>query len=255
MSADRIAPDITPPGRIVSLMLYGSHAHGTATPTSDEDWRGVFIAPTEAFLGIRTPPQTYEQKPDIVMWEVSQFARLLLKGNPNIVGMLWTPEDCIILDGDPMPAFRAIRESLITRHTIAAYIGWAVSELGRALTPKQLSHVPRLMWEIQDAITYRRIPVRLDDKRRGVVMAIKTGQMPMDEGLKIARDLLARVRQLADAATFPEAPTQAVTDIVLAAHSTPQRRAKPVSPTPAGVLHDAKPTPRVPQHPATGGPT
>lgn len=210
-------PTITAPGTIVSLMLYGSHAHGTATPTSNEDWRGVFQLENEEFLGLSTPVQTYEQKPDIVLWEVAQFARLLLKGNPNIVGMLWVPDDCVHIDAPPMTVFREIREQFITKPMLYAYLSWARSELGRALTPKQLSHVPRLMWEIEGAMLTRNIPVRLPYEKRRIILDIKTGVMPMAPALELARALLRRVEELETRISLPEAPRKLVEEIVWAA--------------------------------------
>jgi len=79
------APNLAPPGDTDYLVLYGSHAHGTATATSDEDWRGVYRLPNDAFLGLDTPPRTWTAAPDVVMWELGHFCQLLLGGNPNIV--------------------------------------------------------------------------------------------------------------------------------------------------------------------------
>ena len=48
-------PDLSEaPGALRFVLLYGSHAHGTAGPTSDEDWRGVF-EPMHRGFAVRYP--------------------------------------------------------------------------------------------------------------------------------------------------------------------------------------------------------
>ena len=44
--------------RLILLALAGSQAYGTSTPQSDFDYKGVFIAPKEYYLGFKT----FEQK-------------------------------------------------------------------------------------------------------------------------------------------------------------------------------------------------
>lgn len=220
----RQAPEITAPGRIVSLILYGSHAHGTATSESDEDWRGVYILPNRDFLGLGVPKMTYEQPPDIVLWELAQFGRMLLKGNPNSVGQLWVPFDCVVIGNWPVTELCVHRQKFITQNMIRAYIGWAKSELGRALTPKQLSHVPRLMWEIKGALEDGEIPVRLPDEKRAVVMSIKTAEMPASEGLALARSLLVEIEAMSRSIKLPDPPYALVEEIVQSARS---RRSEP----------------------------
>ena len=38
---------------LILLALTGSQAYGTATPTSDRDYKGVFIAPKDYYLGFK----------------------------------------------------------------------------------------------------------------------------------------------------------------------------------------------------------
>ena len=40
---------------ILATYLVGSQAYGTATPESDEDYRGIFILPRAVYLSIREP--------------------------------------------------------------------------------------------------------------------------------------------------------------------------------------------------------
>lgn len=205
-SADRV------PGRLVYRALMGSHAYGSANQHSDEDWRGVYLLPSESFLGLDRPQLTHEEKPDGTYWELGQFCRLLLKGNPNMVGMLWAPDDCVdesVSDQWPVVApLRLERQRFVSTKAVEAYVAWAHRELKEIDSKnknsthrdysKRLSHVPRLMWEIEGAVTTREVPVRLEGEHLATVMAIKSGDMPFEEAMDYCGQLVLDVDQVVE---------------------------------------------------------
>lgn len=204
----RVAPpELDPPGETRLLLLYGSHAHGTATATSDEDWRGVFQSPNDDFLGLYAPQQTWERKPDIVMWELAQFCRLLLKGNPNIVGMLWIPEDCLYKSDEFFAALQANRRAFITRPMASAYIGWLHTELaqGEKLTSKRLSHLIRLVFELHSALERGELTVRPTGNDLDYIMQVKRGEVPFTEVAELVTEMLPMLREVGHG--LPEPPT------------------------------------------------
>lgn len=212
------SPDLSEtPGTLRFVLLYGSHAHGTATATSDEDWRGVYQLPTEDWLGLHPPKTTWERKPDVVLWELGHFARLLLGGNPNIVGMLWAPEAVVTLCDGPVAQLRDMREAFITRRMVNAYRGWVRTELkvGMELTGKRASHLLRLLWELESALVHRRVDVVLPDARRETVLAIKRGRLSVAVALDRTASELARIDAIADSMTLPEPPEEEVRRIVV----------------------------------------
>lgn len=75
--------------------IAGSHAYGTAVQGSDQDRRGVFVAPPGFLLGLDTIEQVSDEKSDEVYYELGRFVDLLLKNNPNALELLGMPEDCI----------------------------------------------------------------------------------------------------------------------------------------------------------------
>jgi len=74
----------------------GSKAYGTATETSDTDTRGVFILPNEVILGMNYTQQVNNQSNDTIFYEVKRFFQLLSKNNPNIMELLFMPEDSVL---------------------------------------------------------------------------------------------------------------------------------------------------------------
>lgn len=90
---------VVPPKTII-LGYMGSIAHGTHVPSTepdsidDRDLMGVCIAPEAVYFGLRK----FEQREvkykewDSVVYEIGKFFRLLLKQNPNVLGLLWLSE-------------------------------------------------------------------------------------------------------------------------------------------------------------------
>lgn len=87
---------------IILFCRSGSHAYGLNTPESDQDYKGICIAPKRFYTSF----ETFEQKDkwdsnithyvfpeldnnDAVIYEVRRFLRLLQSQNPNILEMLW----------------------------------------------------------------------------------------------------------------------------------------------------------------------
>ena len=73
----------------------GSHAYGTAVEGSDEDRRGVFVAPESFIGGLGSIEQVADERNDEVYYELGRFVELLLRNNPNVLELLASPEDCV----------------------------------------------------------------------------------------------------------------------------------------------------------------
>lgn len=216
-----LAPSVDFPGDLRLRVLAGSHAHGTATPESDYDWRGVYQLPTDDFLGVRNPETTIERPPDQVYWELRHFCQLLLKGNPNIVAMLWTPDDCVWDTSLVVQELTKVRQALISTSMAAAYIGWVHREMGQVaklkhVPAKRMAHVPRLLWELRTAVLTGEIPVRLPAEHLEVVRLIKSGADPDgDEWVGFCGSLLLDVEALVQSTYLPPPPTELVGQILL----------------------------------------
>src|ERR1035437_5133647 len=224
--------DLPEGSRLLYKVLAGSHATNLATPESDYDWRGVYQAPTRSLLGLQSPPETIQMPPDETYWELSHFARLCLKGNPNIMELLWTPitvnpsgrANPTVIAG-PGADIRAIRESFFTTSMVAAYLGWVTKErriLGNVekadkLTGKRGSHLVRLLMGLTTALTKGYLPVWLEGADRDLCMAIKMGERSQTEILYTIDMMTLRCKGLAAAANWPEPDPRAIEDIVIRA--------------------------------------
>lgn len=207
-------PQLRSDATLLFQVLYGSHAHGTATASSDEDWRGVYLLPNDVFLGLDRVTFTHEGDGDQVYWELGHFCRLLLKGNPNIVGMLYAPDDVM---APVHPAFVPLVDSrhlFLHRDTVAAYMGWVhreLRDLGKLhrMPAKRLSHVPRLLWEIEGAVLRQHIEVRPSPEKIDKILSIKTGIMDYWDAIEWCGELLLDVERIVqNNPILPEPPRE-----------------------------------------------
>lgn len=109
----------------------GSHSYGTNTATSDEDFRGIFVASKE-FLTTpfysRNEYRDPSQK-DHVSYEVAKFIKLYTQGNPNIVELLWTDDNDILYRTPEYDLLRQHRLELLSTNVAFSFSGYALSQL------------------------------------------------------------------------------------------------------------------------------
>jgi hypothetical protein len=122
---------------LLVLALMGSKSHGTYMPPDepdgidDVDLMGFVVPPLEYHLGLprwRHWVWKHEEL-DVVLYGLDKAFRLLLKGNPNIVGVLWLREEDYV---HRHPAFHLLRErrDLFSSQAAAdAFTGYAAAQL------------------------------------------------------------------------------------------------------------------------------
>jgi predicted nucleotidyltransferase len=108
----------------------GSHAYGTAIDGSDEDRRGVFVAPQSYISGLDSIEQVADERSDQVYYEIGHFVSLLLKNNPNALELLAMPEDCIRFRH---PLFELIKPEIFLSKLCAKTFGeYAMGQIRKA---------------------------------------------------------------------------------------------------------------------------
>lgn len=114
-------------------LLAGSHAYGTALPTSDVDYRGIFCADP---INILTPffpirEKVDEQEEDSKFYELSHFMKLCLDCNPNIIELLWTDDVDIIFRTPAYDFLREHRQKFLSSKIAFTTSGYAIAQLKR----------------------------------------------------------------------------------------------------------------------------
>lgn len=125
-------------GKTVLLVRHGSHAYGTNTPASDEDFKGICIPPKQYFLGSQNNFEQAELKePDAVIYEIRKFFNLAAACNPNIIEVLHTaPEDHFLVD--PIgEIILANKDKFLSKRIRFTFMGYAISQLKRIKTHRR----------------------------------------------------------------------------------------------------------------------
>jgi uncharacterized protein len=119
--------------RTILLVRHGSHAYGTNIETSDEDFRGVAIAPREYYLGaLHHFEQAESKSPDFVIFDLKKFVALASQCNPNVIEILFVDDADRLAVSQPFgEKLLAMRGMFLTRRVRHTFSGYAASQLKR----------------------------------------------------------------------------------------------------------------------------
>ena len=124
---------------IVVLALMGSHSHGTYLPPEDPsavddiDLMGFVVPPVGYHLGLARWQHWTAQidELDVVLYSLEKAVRLLLKSNPNIVGLLWLRDEEYVHRHPAFADLQAQRHIFSAQSAADAFSGYALDQLKR----------------------------------------------------------------------------------------------------------------------------
>jgi predicted nucleotidyltransferase len=121
------------PANVVFECIAGSRAYGTTTDASDEDIRGIFVAPSSAYLDLARPAdQLGDERGNVVYYSLRRIVELLANANPNILELLFMPLDCVRKSTPEMATLLASRHLFVTRQCADTHAGYAMSQIKKA---------------------------------------------------------------------------------------------------------------------------
>lgn len=140
--------------RTILVGLAGSHGYGLNRPSSDFDYRGVFIALKRYYLGFDRIEQKdsgwdepgifsfLDNNKDTVIYELKKVLPLLAGANPNVLELLWL---------NKYPVLTAVGQHLINHRQLFlskkvkyTYSGYAFAQIKKMETHRRwLLHPPR----------------------------------------------------------------------------------------------------------------
>jgi len=163
--------------KTILLGRVGSHAYGLAHEGSDEDFLGIFVAPTCEIAGLhwgREKESIVSQSPgsesnDSSLHEVGKYLRLALKVNPTVTELLWLQPDEYVTRVPISNYLIEIRESFLSeKYVRAAYRGYAFSQLEKFIAKgefkaKHARHCLRLIHQGKALLKTGQLEVRVPD--------------------------------------------------------------------------------------------
>lgn len=129
-------------GLILFECISGSKAYGLDLPQSDLDIRGVFVLPEKNYFGLDYTSQVSIATGDILYYELKRFFELLLKNNPNILELLATPEDSVLIKDSLMELIDL--KLFLSKRCRYSFAEYAIAQIKRArgLNKKILNPLP-----------------------------------------------------------------------------------------------------------------
>lgn len=214
----------------------GSIAHGTYVPNDDplsiddKDLIGICIPPDDHYMGLREfgsrGTQEIQVDPwDVVVYEHRKALRLLAKGNPNMLAMLWAPPQFTTYYTAAGEALLANRDLFATKGAFPAFRGYAQSELRKLkrniyhgyMGEKRKALVDKFGYDTKNASHLIRIlrqgigfmlTGELEVYRRDAeeLLAIKRGEYSFETVRTMAGDLDHALLEAGDESVLPEKP-------------------------------------------------
>lgn len=126
----------------------GSRAYGTSLPTSDVDFRGIFVADP---INVRTPFFRIDEAKDVteedtVIYELFQFMKLAVDCNPNVVESLWVDKSDIVFSTPAYDVLRSYAPQLLSSKIAFTTSGYATAQLKRLQqSKKKVNYIPDLI--------------------------------------------------------------------------------------------------------------
>jgi hypothetical protein len=179
------------PGRVIFGKLAGSRCHNTHHLLSDRDYAGVYIVPTRDVVALNYDTAELDsvchddkkrdkgKYPDHAFYEVLKFSKLLVKGNPTIIEMLFTEKNAEW--SSEWEELRSIKSQFLTQQVVKHYLGFAdgqMSHLRRSYEAKKSSenfayHIFRLLGDASRIAQGGDPVIWKDNEERAFLMAIR----------------------------------------------------------------------------------
>lgn len=151
----------------------GSLAHGTHRPKSDPDsiddvdLIGAYAERPRFYLGFggRDVKEYKEGEWDVVSYELRKLVSLLLKQNPNVMGLLWMPADKVLVAEEEWRTLLDHRDLFVSKRAYFSFAGYARGQFLRMThyvdnNPERRGEIDALNAEMthRNALTRQRGP-------------------------------------------------------------------------------------------------
>lgn len=233
-------PATLPQYQILLTCEVGSGAHGIAKAgRDDEDVMGVCVEAMRDAFGLGS---TFEQiihrtaavregrhdapsQPgdlDLTIYSLRKWCRLALDGNPTVLLLLWAPYQTINPEGMEL---RALADHFASRLAGKRFLGYLQAQRQRLLgergqrnvnrrdlverfgfDTKYAGHMLRLGYQGVEFMESGRLTLPMKEPERGRVLAVRAGEVLLNDVLNETGDVERRLKDLLDTSPLPPTP-------------------------------------------------
>jgi len=212
----------------------GSIAHGMYVPKDnpnsidDKDVMTVFLAPFDYYTTLEThglsrgTKEILEGEWDVVCYEFKKFISLLIKGNPNVISLLWLEPNYYIKVTDIGQSLLINRDVFSSKQIYHSFSGYAYSQLKKMTSfsfegymgEKRKKLVEKFGYDCKNAAhLIRLLRMAIEFLHEGVffvqrpdatqLLDIKLGMWSLDQVKKEAENLFKRTEEAYDKSKLP----------------------------------------------------
>lgn len=122
------------PKNLILKSIAGSHLYGLNTPSSDIDIRGIYFEDINDVLNIggRQNTEIADNDQDEKYYSLGKFLKLAAECNPNIIELLWVPDDAIQYKSPLYDELVSHRDWFMSKRARHTFTGYAYAQIQRA---------------------------------------------------------------------------------------------------------------------------
>jgi len=215
----------------------GSIAHGTYTKSTsdDKDLMVVVVPEISNYFGLnqfgsRGTKELMQGDWDIVTYEFLKFVGLLIKGNPNVLSLLWLPDNLYVNVTPEGNKLIGSRHLFVSKQIYHSFVGYAHGQLHRMVHFKKTRDMGEKRWRLVEKFGYdtknashliRLLRMGIEFLNEGEMhvqredatqlLEIKNGGWSLEKVKKEAEHLFKRAERVYDNSTLPNGvDTQAI---------------------------------------------
>lgn len=191
----RFLKELAKEREILFLTLGGSHAYGTAIPTSDIDIRGCAAHTITELLGMSNFEQKIDNTTDTVVYGLKKFISLCCQCNPNIIEMLGCKPEHYLSISSLGKELLDNKKLFLSKRAVQSFGGYANQQLRR----------------LQNALARDNYPQK--EKELHMLGSILTSMSSFNERFDNFED--GSIKVYVDNSTNPELETEIFLDVEL----------------------------------------
>lgn len=190
---------------LVFEAVSGSYAYGTCVPTSDVDFRGVFIAPPSYYIGLERVEQVERigDGQDKLLFELHKFIKLAIQCSPIAVELLYTGTENVKAITESFSAIRGCRDLFLTKNVYKKFAGYSSNQIKKlevalafpdtdiSMIGKHISHAIRVVRMGVEILSGKGVIIRRPDAQE--LLEYRNPSKPID--IKAVKEYFEHMQQ------------------------------------------------------------
>lgn len=195
----------------------GSRAYGLEKADSDHDFKGIYAPPFEILHALDKPRDSIRVG-DVVThdgttFELHKAFEQLMKGSPNMLELLWTPD--VVRCSPEGSLLVENRQLFLTRSAVRRHLTWGFAQLQDARkfmeeeepkARKRATHAARLVVVVIEILKNREVPVRMTEKQKIFVQDV--ADLPLSGIEMLLEPQYDRGFDAVEESTLPDQPSR-----------------------------------------------